>query len=322
MAMTKSCTKNAQTSLSSQKDRLHSNNNLSTAHISHSIMHNCFYIEYSFCSEEDNVSISITEEEGFYFIYCWKGDLSISFQQRKTQNILQFQSAIIFDAYAQGINLTLRKKTSYQFCVIGFNKQLSVESFGYTQLKDAFSCYMPENTQMFVGPPYLKLLEKINYLSHIAKENFTSKLIMGGLIYQILGLKVEQLSHAVNNEIKDYGSLTSREMERILSTSDFIQENPSLDYSVASLCRETGLSPSKLQDGFKKMFNRTIVDYIRNVRLEKALELIKTTDLNISEIVYSVGLTSRSYFSKIFKNKYKCSPKLFQVHRKRDRFVS
>lgn len=36
--------------------------------------------------------------------------------------------------------------------------------------------------------------------------------------------------------------------------------------------------------------------------------------VNISEIVYSIGLTSRSYFSKIFKEKYNCSPKYYQEH--------
>ncbi|RXJ44361.1 helix-turn-helix domain-containing protein [Gelidibacter gilvus] len=34
--------------------------------------------------------------------------------------------------------------------------------------------------------------------------------------------------------------------------------------------------------------------------------------MNISEIVYSVGLSSRSYFCRIFKKRFKCSPKLYQ----------
>ena len=72
------------------------------------------------------------------------------------------------------------------------------------------------------------------------------------------------------------------------------------------------MSPAKLQEGFKLLHNRTVSDFIRNVRVETAEHLIKTTDLNISEIVYTVGLTSRSYFSKIFKQKYKCSPKYYQ----------
>ncbi|MCB0387243.1 MAG: helix-turn-helix transcriptional regulator, partial [Winogradskyella sp.] len=70
-----------------------------------------------------------------------------------------------------------------------------------------------------------------------------------------------------------------------------------------------GLSPSKLQEGFKLMHGHTVTEYIREVRIKKAEELIKNTDMNISEVVYTIGLTSRSYFSKIFKEKYNCSPK-------------
>lgn len=46
-----------------------------------------------------------------------------------------------------------------------------------------------------------------------------------------------------------------------------------------------------------------------------AEKLIKTTDLNISQIVYTIGLSSRSYFSKIFKEKYKCSPREYENNR-------
>ena len=36
------------------------------------------------------------------------------------------------------------------------------------------------------------------------------------------------------------------------------------------------------------------------------------TDLNISEVVYSIGFTSRSYFCKIFRQKYGCSPREYK----------
>jgi AraC-like DNA-binding protein len=70
------------------------------------------------------------------------------------------------------------------------------------------------------------------------------------------------------------------------------------------------------------MHGRTVSDFVRNVRLEKAEDLIKNTDLNISEVVYSIGLTSRSYFCKIFKKKYDCSPKEYKLMSGHTAFVS
>ncbi|XCF07889.1 AraC family transcriptional regulator [Tamlana crocina] len=89
-------------------------------------------------------------------------------------------------------------------------------------------------------------------------------------------------------------------------------EEPSKDYSLEYLATESGLSQAKLQDGFKFLFKRTVTEYIRHVRLEVARNLITTTDLNISQIVYTIGFTSRSYFSKIFKEKYEITPNEFK----------
>ena len=65
------------------------------------------------------------------------------------------------------------------------------------------------------------------------------------------------------------------------------------------------------------MHGRTVTDPVRNVRIEKSAKMIKNTDLNISEIVYSIGFASRSYFSKIFKEKYNCTPKNYRDNRSR-----
>ena len=96
----------------------------------------------------------------------------------------------------------------------------------------------------------------------------------------------------------------------------FIENYPDRQFSIAELRRKSGLSPSKLQEGFKLMHGTTVTDYIREVRVIKAEELIKNTDLNISEVVYSIGFTSRSYFSKIFRKKFNCSPKQYKDKQK------
>ncbi|WP_431137979.1 helix-turn-helix domain-containing protein, partial [Psychroserpens mesophilus] len=58
-------------------------------------------------------------------------------------------------------------------------------------------------------------------------------------------------------------------------------------------------------------YTRTVADYVRHVRLETARNLLRKTDMNISEVVYSVGFNSRSYFSNIFKKQYGLSPSDF-----------
>jgi YesN/AraC family two-component response regulator len=55
---------------------------------------------------------------------------------------------------------------------------------------------------------------------------------------------------------------------------------------------------------------------MQHIKLEAAKEMLKLSEKNISEIVTSIGLNNRSYFSKIFKEKYGVSPKYFLKNKK------
>ena len=71
--------------------------------------------------------------------------------------------------------------------------------------------------------------------------------------------------------------------------------------------------------GFKTIFKLTVNKYIRRKRLERAKLLLKTTDLNISQISEEIGISSVSYFSKIFKEEYGKKPSKFK-EKKRYKF--
>lgn len=279
------------------------------AYISHSIMGDFSYLEYALCQTNNSVNINVADAPGFYFLYCWAGELKFRLQNGHGHNLLPHQSALLNDRFGKGIAVEVMGQGESKFCVIGFTEKRHPY---YAQLRSQFYANLTQGGCVFVGRPYLKLLDKVEALSHLSKEDVSSELIMEGLVFQILGLKMKHLLESQKEGREDVGSLTSREMEQVKRMVEIINAKPAANYTVKWLCRETGLSPAKLQEGFKVAYGRTVIDYIRDVRLEKARELIRTSDLNISEVVYSIGLTSRSYFSKIFKQKFKCSPKIFQ----------
>lgn len=273
------------------------------------------YREYAIITKtEEQGTFTLTDKKGFILVYCWSGDLSIAYSNT-VKSIAPYQSAILFNKYAEEIVLKLDNLTNNRFCVIRFEKgafdELATKDLFYGKL-ERFLERLSTYNYIYVGEPNLRLLEKINDLSYMSKDSLASEFIIQGLLLQVWGLKLTQILESFSAEPKQPCALNKKEIERLRKLSEFIKENPGLDYSVDFLCEKTGLSPCKLQEGFKLIHDRTAIDFIRNVRLEKSMELIKTTDLNISEIVYSIGLTSRSYFSKIFKEKYKCSPKHYQ----------
>ena len=80
------------------------------------------------------------------------------------------------------------------------------------------------------------------------------------------------------------------------------------DLSVEAIASELALSRVQLYRKVKALTGCTPVDLLRKARLNKARRLLTESDLSVSEIAYSVGFTSPSYFSKCFKDEYGIVP--------------
>ncbi|PAM93172.1 hybrid sensor histidine kinase/response regulator [Flavobacterium sp. IR1] len=112
---------------------------------------------------------------------------------------------------------------------------------------------------------------------------------------------------------KFYSGITKQGKEKTTSLdNDFIQkilhfinENISEpELTVELLSSKIYLSRSQLYRKIKTLTGVSVNEFIRNVRLEKAKQLIEQGNGNINEISYKVGFTSPSYFAKCYKIKY------------------
>ena len=88
-----------------------------------------------------------------------------------------------------------------------------------------------------------------------------------------------------------------------------IEENISDEqFGVSELAREAGMSRSNLLRKIKKLTRQSVSQFIRQVRLQHAMELLSQTSLNVSEVSYQVGFSSSSYFIKCFRDYYGYPP--------------
>lgn len=80
------------------------------------------------------------------------------------------------------------------------------------------------------------------------------------------------------------------------------QIDTNMNLSLREASEELEINPAYLSREFSKYFeNLTFGDYIRKLRIEKAMKLIKTTDHSLSEIAYLTGFSDQAHFSRIFK---------------------
>lgn len=95
-------------------------------------------------------------------------------------------------------------------------------------------------------------------------------------------------------------------MERIMkSVNKHIGDE---DYGVEILASEVGLSRVQLHRRMKEMTGIATSDFIRNIRIKQAAELLAQNKVNVSQVAYAVGFQNRSYFSSVFKNYYGVTP--------------
>jgi len=79
-------------------------------------------------------------------------------------------------------------------------------------------------------------------------------------------------------------------------------------FSVHEFCEATAMSRMQLHRKLKALTGLATSEFIRSERLKLAAELLKNSDLNISQIGYTVGFNNHAYFSKSFKEAYRCTP--------------
>ncbi len=85
--------------------------------------------------------------------------------------------------------------------------------------------------------------------------------------------------------------------------------NPDLNVNVLS--EKSGYSLKQIYRRIKSLTGQTAVDYIRTVRLKKAAMLLSRKTFTVSEVMYMVGFSSHSYFSKRFQELFGKSPRSY-----------
>ena len=79
--------------------------------------------------------------------------------------------------------------------------------------------------------------------------------------------------------------------------------------NVEALASEVGLSRVHLHRKLKELTNLSTRDFIKNIRMQQAAELLKEKKLTISEVAYATGYSNLSHFSSTFKDTYGVTPK-------------
>lgn len=102
--------------------------------------------------------------------------------------------------------------------------------------------------------------------------------------------------------------LTKSQSETVKAVREKICAHLDQNYTIAQLAREFCISETSLKTNFKMVFQDSIKEYLRKVRMEEAARLLRETNATVSQIAAQVGYTNQSKFAAVFKNIHGVSP--------------
>lgn len=104
-----------------------------------------------------------------------------------------------------------------------------------------------------------------------------------------------------------------RNRERVARVIALLRENLAETPTLEQIGRRVGCSPFYLSRIFSRETGRSIFQYLRALRLERATELLREQKLNVTQVALAVGYASPSHFSTAFHEAYGCCPGLYPL---------
>ena len=269
---------------------------------------------FNFCSEKIHP---------FKFVYVIEGEINHQFNDEEiTHEIKKGQSVILGANYKSGNKILFPKQYKIQLIILDIDRKKFVEqlTFPLSEMNEVYKNIFADteaSRTLYHHTQYsLKMEYLVNELNNfqavgLEKVSYHGAKALELLTYMLMGYKDDTKSEDLQTLLKQ------RDLVRIKNVVNYIDRNISELGNIKTLADNEGISEVKLREGFQILFNSSIHDYIRTRRLETAMQLLLKTDKSVSEIVYAIGLNSRSHFSKIFKERYGVSPNT--IRNKNDR---
>ena len=158
---------------------------------------------------------------------------------------------------------------------------------------------------------YLLLSEQVPWQKEILteiKEIYDNSLQENGApdimaaIYRLWGTLYRNIDVKTVEKHKDENLIL---MKRML---DYLYENYDKKITLKDVCDQAGIGKNKCTELFHRYTNMSPMDYLRNYRVEKGVQLLRETDLSVTEIAYEVGMSGASYFAESLRKYRGCSP--------------
>ncbi|MDR1358714.1 MAG: AraC family transcriptional regulator [Coriobacteriales bacterium] len=134
-----------------------------------------------------------------------------------------------------------------------------------------------------------------------------NRLLLESQVLELLSLNLERLLGAGSDGIRPE-ELSRTDIECLARAREILLARLESPPSLLELSRLIQMNDCKLKRSFKRYFGKTVYEFIREQRLEKAFFLLQDGRYNVSQSASAVGYTNLSHFSQVFRSRFGVNP--------------
>lgn len=178
-----------------------------------------------------------------------------------------------------------------------------------TSLEDFINFVSGKESGAFIRLKVSQKNDIIVLLNRILKEKVSDQLGSDLLDYLMLMELFVLISRALKAEWENSIKNKSPKIKELMhSAIQFVLNNYEREISITDIAKYVFLSPSYFTRAFKEDTGMSPMQYLLNIRIKRACELLEETDMKVGEIAHSVGFSNQQRFNDMFKKQINMTP--------------
>lgn len=263
--------------------------------------------------EELRFSKDESELDPLYFLFSLKGVCFHKFGNEQEPVKLQEKQNIILRSGTDTTNeVILPAGIHLEIGVIFLTERLMSKENQSTRpleagLREVFRFLNNKTPFRYLGEINMNVSKSATILIENKRTDIIGRMITEAAVMNTIAEQIKGFESGTKEICGNLG-LTKTELSKIAGIGDFIKENLSRKVNMDIVKQELGMSPNKVQKGIRHLFGQTFNQFLQALRLEQARKYLLISDMNISQISSSVGVSSKSYFSRKFYERFGVLP--------------
>ncbi len=265
-----------------------------------------------------NISVNFSIDNApLEFAFCLSGKMNIEISQTSGfASFLEISSGSSAVFCLPNTSGTMRISGSEPLKVVSLHVSPEyLRQFVYQEIPDfpelLYNAIWSQSSAPFI------LTSRMNPLMNMSCNQIIANMFSGSPRKMFLEAKsLELMTHIISQISEDYSDrvaipISREDIKKVEELERFIRQNYANLPSLTQMAESIGMTHTKLNKAFQKVFGSTVFSYIREKRLDEAKSLLEK-GLTITEIAYKLGFSSPAHLSRDFRDKFGINPKAYQ----------